>query len=143
LACAVVSRLSGDGAWSTGVRCGVARRIGHREPGGRVMAHRLCTSVVGSLVFACAMGTPAMAEDAAAQPAEAGTAQTDRYEVAEEDVSLELTPERQRVDLAITPYIWLPSLSGSMTVKGTELDVDQTFLDTLDKSEFMFGLMGA
>lgn len=108
------------------------------------MAHRLCTSsVFGSLVFACAMGAPAMAEDASGSPADDGAADSHRYEVADDDVSLNLEPKSHQIEAAITPYIWLPSLSGSTTVKGTELDVDQTFLDTLDKSEFMFGLMGA
>ena len=107
------------------------------------MAHRLCTSMVGSLIFACAMGTPAMAEDPAAQPAEAGTAQTDRYEVAEEDVSLNLEPKKQQVDAALAPYIWLTSLSGSTTEGGIKLDVDESFFDLADSADSLFGLMGS
>lgn len=41
------------------------------------------------------------------------------------------------------PYIWLTSVSGDVTTKGVEVDASKTFLEILDDSDRVFGLMGA
>jgi hypothetical protein len=44
----------------------------------------------------------------------------------------------------LTPYVWMPSLNGSTTVRGRTLDVDVTFIDILDHTEIpkdLFGVM--
>jgi hypothetical protein len=44
----------------------------------------------------------------------------------------------------LAPYVWMPSLNGSTTVKGRTIDVDVTFIDILDHTEIpndLFGIM--
>lgn len=48
-----------------------------------------------------------------------------------------------RTTVAFTPYVWLTSINGTMGVRGVSADVDASFLDILDKSESIIGLMGA
>lgn len=42
----------------------------------------------------------------------------------------------------ITPYGWLPSMSGSQTVRGRTADVSANFVDMVEKSDSLIGLMG-
>jgi hypothetical protein len=51
--------------------------------------------------------------------------------------------QTQRGTVAFTPYIWLTSINGTMGVRGVSTDVDASFLDILDKSDSIIGLMGA
>jgi len=45
----------------------------------------------------------------------------------------------------VTPYFWMPSLTGSSTVKGVETDIDATFIDLLDRQipKQLFALMAS
>lgn len=82
----------------------------------------------GALLLAVgALGAPAVGQDAAT----AGSAEA--IPAAKDD----------RFHIAVTPYVWLPSLNGSVTVKGVKTDVDASFFDILSDSERVFGLMGA
>ena len=38
--------------------------------------------------------------------------------------------------LSLTPYLWATSLNGSTTVKGRTADIDASFFDILDHTEF-------
>ena len=38
--------------------------------------------------------------------------------------------------VSVTPYVWAPSLKGSLTVKGRTTDVDASFVDLLEHSKF-------
>jgi hypothetical protein len=42
----------------------------------------------------------------------------------------------------VTPYGWLPSMSGTQTVRGRTAKVDASFIDVLEKSDTLVGLMG-
>jgi hypothetical protein len=42
----------------------------------------------------------------------------------------------------ITPYGWFPSMKGTQTVKGRSSSVDASFIDILEKSDTLVGLMG-
>ena len=67
----------------------------------------------------------------------------------EEAARTESTPVEDQAEiddkfsLAFTPYMWLTSLSGDLGFNGVELDVDASFVDILDNSNTVFGLMGA
>lgn len=47
------------------------------------------------------------------------------------------------VRLSLSPYAWLTSLSGDATVRGVEVDATASFLDIIERSDTVFGLMGA
>ncbi len=79
------------------------------------------------LVALAAWGAPAVGQDGATE----GSAET--LAAAKDD----------RFQIAIAPYVWLPSMNGSVTVKGVKTDVDASFFDILSDSERVFGLMGA
>lgn len=49
----------------------------------------------------------------------------------------------RRLEIAFAPYIWITSFSGTQTVRGASFDVNQTFIDILQESNMVFGLMGA
>jgi len=51
--------------------------------------------------------------------------------------------ESDELHLAITPLIWFTSFNGTTGVRGLKFDVDESFLDIVDNSETVFGLMGA
>lgn len=53
------------------------------------------------------------------------------------------SPSSRTASVAFTPYVWLTSVNGTMGVRGVSTDVDASFLDILDKSESIIGLMGA
>ena len=44
-------------------------------------------------------------------------------------------------EFRITPYGWLPSMKGTQTVRGRVSNVDASFLDVLEKSDTLVGLM--
>ncbi|MBX9740699.1 MAG: hypothetical protein K2X62_11525 [Beijerinckiaceae bacterium] len=44
-------------------------------------------------------------------------------------------------EFRITPYGWLPSMKGTQTVRGRSSSVDASFIDILDKSDTLVGLM--
>src|SRR5262249_30985219 len=44
--------------------------------------------------------------------------------------------------VTITPYLWAPGLYGDVTVRGVNAHLDQSFIDTLDKTDTVVGLMG-
>lgn len=53
-------------------------------------------------------------------------------------------PALEAWSFTLTPYVWLPSLVGSTTVKGRTTDVDVTFVDILDHTKIpkdLFGIM--
>jgi hypothetical protein len=48
-------------------------------------------------------------------------------------------PERDWT-FAITPYIWLPAMTGDVTVRGRTADIDTSIADLFTESDFVFGL---
>jgi hypothetical protein len=88
------------------------------------MRHRLCTAAFTSLVAALGLGTVARAQEAAAPPP---------------DLAAQAAPE-WRFELA--PYLWAVSLDGDATVSNNTVDIDAPFLDTVDESDSLIGLMG-
>jgi hypothetical protein len=44
--------------------------------------------------------------------------------------------------VTITPYAWAPGLYGDVTVRGRTASLDQSFLDTLEKTDLAVGLAG-
>lgn len=44
-------------------------------------------------------------------------------------------------EFRITPYGWLPSMKGTQTVRGRTSSVDASFIDVLEKSDTLVGLM--
>jgi hypothetical protein len=53
-------------------------------------------------------------------------------------------PALQAWTFTLAPYVWMPSLNGSTTVKGRTTDVDVSFVDILDHTKIpkdLFGLM--
>ncbi|MDB5593069.1 MAG: hypothetical protein JWM36_30 [Hyphomicrobiales bacterium] len=52
----------------------------------------------------------------------------------------EVTPASEW-SFRITPYGWFPSMKGTQTVKGRSANVDATFIDILQKSDTLVGLM--
>ena len=49
-------------------------------------------------------------------------------------------PAIQAWTFSVTPYVWATSLSGSTTIKGLTTDVDASFFDILDHTQFPKGL---
>lgn len=49
-------------------------------------------------------------------------------------------PAIQGWTYSLTPYVWATSLSGSTTVKGRTTDIDASFIDILDHTQFPKGL---
>ena len=49
-------------------------------------------------------------------------------------------PAIQAWSFSVTPYVWATSLSGSTTIKGLTTDVDASFFDILDHTQFPKGL---
>jgi hypothetical protein len=45
-------------------------------------------------------------------------------------------PAVERWTFSLTPYVWATSLSGSTTVKGVTTDIDASFFDILDHTQF-------
>lgn len=51
--------------------------------------------------------------------------------------------EGSKLQFAISPYIWITSLNGSVSFRSVKTDIDGSFLDILQNSDQVFGLMGA
>lgn len=53
-------------------------------------------------------------------------------------------PEPAMWTYVVTPYVWMPSIDGTSTIKGRSIDVDATFIDLLHRQipKELFGLMG-
>lgn len=49
----------------------------------------------------------------------------------------------ERFRFTFAPYIWLTSVSGDVTIKGVQVDASKTFIEILEDSDKVFGLMGA
>lgn len=73
---------------------------------------------------------PVMADDGAATPAEA-VAQLERQVPAD--------PEPWR--FTFTPYAWLMSVGGNVTTRGQTIDTNASFIDLVQKSDSLVGLM--
>jgi hypothetical protein len=101
---------------------------------------RACPLVLMTLLPA----VPSLAQDAA--PAPVQPAQTPAPVAAgdaDEPAVLRLGEPDDTLHVAIAPYVWITSYSGDVTVQGTEYDATASFLDILDESDSVFGLMGA
>jgi hypothetical protein len=44
--------------------------------------------------------------------------------------------------VTVTPYVWAPGLYGDVTIRGVNAHLDQSFIDTLDKTDTVVGLQG-
>ena len=42
----------------------------------------------------------------------------------------------------VAPYIWLPAMTGDVTVRGTESEIDTSVSDIFTESDFAFALQG-
>ena len=62
---------------------------------------------------------------------------------AKEPGILRLGEPDDALHVAIAPYIWITSYAGDLTIRGTKYDATASFLDILDESDRVFGLMGA
>lgn len=51
-------------------------------------------------------------------------------------------PQSSEWQLSFTPYAWLTGVNGSLTARGHTVDFDESFIDLVDKSDFIFALMG-
>jgi len=81
----------------------------------------------------------ASAGTAAAQPASSGNS------VPPAEAAADLREPRADDGFRFTfaPYIWLTSVSGDVTIKGVQVDASKTFIEILEDSDKVFGLMGA
>ena len=43
---------------------------------------------------------------------------------------------------SFTPYAWLTGVNGNVTARGRTVDIDESFIDIVDKSDSLFALMG-
>ena len=55
----------------------------------------------------------------------------------------EYTKPDSEVHLSFSPYAWLTSFSGDISVRGAEIDLSRGFFDILDDADSVFGFMGA
>jgi hypothetical protein len=65
-----------------------------------------------------------------------------------EPTTLGLVPDQQpgsdsELRLSFSPYLWVTNFSGDISVKGIQIDVSRSFVDILNESDSVFGLMGA
>ena len=79
-------------------------------------------SALLALLSASALAPPAISADLPAQPP---------------------PPPAQTWSFTITPYLWATSLSGFTTVRGRTADVDASFIDIVDRTEFPKNLFQA
>jgi hypothetical protein len=86
----------------------------------------LLAAALAPALSAGARTNPGMLEPAATDPAVPGA----------EPAS---TPFR----LTFSPYIWLTSFSGTTGAAGLKFDIDETFIDIVDNSDSILGIMGA
>jgi hypothetical protein len=55
--------------------------------------------------------------------------------------SAEPQPEERDWTFGITPYIWLPAMTGNLTVAGAKVPVESSISDIFTRSDFFFGLI--
>ena len=55
---------------------------------------------------------------------------------------IEAPPTAPSWTYRFTPYGWLTSLDGTQTVRGRSVKVDASFIDIVEKSDTLVGLMG-
>lgn len=113
---------------------------------------RACGVCVVGMAACAAMGQGAAGEGAAAAAGGAGGAQPETQPVGQPAPGAEGAAAaagqpvgevaEKKWEIAIAPYIWMPSYSGDVGVKGVTANIDQTFIDILDNSDRVFGLMG-
>ncbi|MBL9147860.1 MAG: hypothetical protein JNM94_04130 [Phycisphaerae bacterium] len=48
-----------------------------------------------------------------------------------------------KLEIAVTPFIWLVGFDGTVGVRGISADINKNFFDILDETDHVFGLMGA
>jgi hypothetical protein len=96
--------------------------------------HRMIDSRTGSALFVCFLsliwglalfGKPADAADLKAPPSEQL-----------------IEPTVKQWEFRFTPYAWATSVKGNSTVAGQTTDVDASFIDVVEESESIVGLMG-
>lgn len=76
------------------------------------------------------------------EPAKVGqTAEVAGGETPASDVYVE--EGGSKLNCTIAPYAWLTSMSGNQTIRGIDFDVNASFVDLLDESDRVFGVMGA
>ncbi|MBW2286957.1 MAG: hypothetical protein JRG80_12855 [Deltaproteobacteria bacterium] len=49
-------------------------------------------------------------------------------------------PEEGNWDFAITPYIWLPAMTGEVAVNGRSVEIDTSISDLFTESDFVFAV---
>jgi hypothetical protein len=59
------------------------------------------------------------------------------------DFTLHIDEPSKEWIVGFSPYIWITSFTGDAKVRGTEFDIDASFIDILEDSDRVFGLMGA
>ncbi|MBX3356820.1 MAG: hypothetical protein KF745_00170 [Phycisphaeraceae bacterium] len=106
------------------------------------------STTAGVLAAVAVSLTPGLASSAAAQEAPGAAASPPpsasvKAEAAPGAKIEDVTNTEPRLEIGISPYIWLPSLTGSITAAGQKADVNATFFDILGDTETVFGLMGA
>lgn len=98
------------------------------------------------LMLAIPGSFPIIAQAQTADPASTASASPSLIWQAQQPTSAEAPPASPQpgdLKLSFQPYIWLTSYTGSTGAKGLEFDIDESFLDLVDKSDSVFGLMGA
>lgn len=73
-------------------------------------------------------------------PAEAAAPATSTGPV--EDLKLETGPADGGVDATLSFILWAPAISGDVTVGGTTVGIESSFIDTLKEADTVFGLDG-
>lgn len=60
------------------------------------------------------------------------------------DADVAFTPDSDtRVNVSISPYVWLTTFSGDVTIRDITVDASVSFEEVLEESDRVFGLMGA
>jgi len=108
---------------------------------------QVCAST--ALILCAGMST--LAQDLPAQ----GAGATDPAKPAvppEEQAAAESQPAHEeesqferdeKFHVSFTPYMWLTSLNGTAGMNGLDFDIDASFIDIVDNTNTVFGLMGA
>ncbi|MCE9619252.1 MAG: hypothetical protein K8R92_05030 [Planctomycetes bacterium] len=59
------------------------------------------------------------------------------------ELPLKLVDPEKKLNMSFTPYMWLTSLSGNISVKNINFNATASFVDILQNTNGVFGLMGA
>ncbi len=90
--------------------------------------------VAGSGLNVCVSAEPLPASSNGAVVAEPTAATTSKPSATQ--------GQSHRAAVAFTPYIWLTGINGTVGARGVSSNVDASFVDILDKSDSVIGLMG-